>query len=153
MRYVWFGILSIGCAAAVSFIGCGDKVETSTTSGPGGTGGTGGMGAMGGTGGTGGTPECAMNADCGADTDCRKFVCAMGACTTVDVPAGAPATDATSAGDCKKTVCDGAGSTMTANDDADPSDDGTACTTDACANGTGSHAPTASGTACSDNGG
>lgn len=160
MRRFWFGLVTAGCAAAaVSFIGCGDTAESPTGSGTGGssssgtgaTGGTGGMGGMHHTGGSGGTGGgCATPSDCGTDTDCHKFTCNAGMCGEQDVPAGTAATDATAMGDCKKTVCDGMGSTTTADDDGDFSDDGEACTVDACSAGMGTHLPTASGTACSD---
>ena len=51
-------------------------------------------------------------------------------------------------GDCKQSQCDGAGTIVSANDDADVGDDNKACTTDTCNAGTAVHTPKAAGTTC-----
>jgi hypothetical protein len=91
---------------------------------------------------------CLVNADCGADTACKKFSCAGGACSTSSVAAGTKVADPT-AGDCKSTQCDGAGNAVQNQPDAnDLPVDGNACTQDVCSGGTASNPPVASGTAC-----
>jgi hypothetical protein len=57
-------------------------------------------------------------------------------------------------GDCKVQQCDGNGNAIDAIDDGDlPTDDGTACTAEACSNGSATHPPLAAGTSCNENGG
>lgn len=120
--------------------------SSGSTGGAGGTGGHGGMGT-GGSGGTGGMP-CAMPADCPATgNECIAATCTGGMCDTAFVAAQTP-TSTQTAGDCHKTVCDGAGNTSDVVDDADPPDDGWACSNDVCTNGTASHPLKPAGSSC-----
>ncbi len=53
-------------------------------------------------------------------------------------------------GDCQKLACNGTGGTISKVDNADvPADDGNACTSETCANGTPEHPATATDTPCS----
>jgi hypothetical protein len=101
--------------------------------------------------GNGACVQCNDAADC-PDTgnECVAATCDGNVCGTMNVAVDTPTMTQT-AGDCKVVVCDGNGSTTAANDDTDAPDDGTACTTDSCANGSGVHTPTTG--PCTDNGG
>lgn len=123
--------------------------ETTVTTGTGGAGGAGGMGSTTTAGGTGGMTTCVEASECpGMTTDCQTRACLAGVCGFIYLPAGAHLPMQT-VGDCKVVVCDGAGSTMTVDDDADPVDDKNPCTDDGCAAGAPTHPASASGAVCS----
>ncbi len=92
---------------------------------------------------------CVAATDCpGTDTACQTRVCgAQGVCGFSFKQAGTVVTDPT-AGDCKELQCDGAGNAQPVNSATDLPVDGNPCTTDECTDGTPSHRPIASGTAC-----
>jgi len=73
---------------------------------------------------------------------------AQGTCGTSFAVGGTALTSQT-AGDCKTAVCDGAGGTMSANNDSDlPADDGNPCTSQACQQGSAIYEPLPTGTVC-----
>ncbi len=103
-----------------------------------------------GTGGAGGgmMAECAVANDCpDPGAECVTRTCEAGKCGTTMVAAGT-AVAAQTAGDCKVQQCDGAGKSVSANDDLDVPKDTNPCTDDACTAGVPSNNPAASGTAC-----
>jgi hypothetical protein len=101
--------------------------------------------------GSGACVQCITPADCGAETECKKFTCSgQGVCGRNDPVAGTAMTTQT-AGDCKTAICDGQGGTGTQNNDNDVPNDSNACTNDLCSAGTPSHSSAAQGTACGTN--
>jgi plastocyanin len=106
-----------------------------------------------GTGGAGGGPmaECAVANDCpDPGSECITRTCEAGKCGTTMVAVGT-AVAAQVAGDCKVQQCDGAGKSVSANDDLDVPKDTNPCTDDVCTAGVPSNNAAASGTACGAN--
>ena len=94
-------------------------------------------------------PECSVPSDCpGTDTECRTRTCIAGVCGASFAASGTLVA-AQTAGDCRKNVCDGAGNTVSVNDDTDFLDDLNDCTMNICTNGIPSNPPEAAGTPCS----
>lgn len=93
-------------------------------------------------GGCGAADECP-----GSDGPCVHRTCVGGACGVAFVGAGQVATTQT-AGDCRRLVCDGQGNASAEVDATDAQDDANACTLDACAGDTPTHAPIAAGASC-----
>ncbi|MEZ4307779.1 MAG: lamin tail domain-containing protein [Polyangiaceae bacterium] len=104
--------------------------------------------------GNGSCVGCTVATDCpGTDDDCKTRTCTNNTCGFNFAANGTPVT-AQTAGDCKQNVCDGAGNTVSQNDNADlPADDGNQCTDQACNAGTPSFPNSAVDTACTQNGG
>jgi hypothetical protein len=91
---------------------------------------------------------CTGPTDCpGTDNACQSRTCTNGVCGMSYVAAGTPVGGQT-AGDCKKNACDGAGNTVVMVDNGDVPNDGNACTSDLCSNGTPSNPPSGAGTSC-----
>jgi hypothetical protein len=86
---------------------------------------------------------CLDDADCGQDTACKTPYCSGGSCGVSLVPFGQGNPGGQSAGDCHRVVCDGSGGTTVVNDDADPPNDGNACTVDGCSGGAAVFTPIA----------
>ena len=106
------------------------------------------MAGASGAAGAAGAGGCTQPADCpGQDDECNTRTCDSGVCGLSFSPMGTVVA-AQTAGDCKQNVCDGAGAVVSQNDDADPADDGQACTTDTCDAGSPLHTPVALGTSC-----
>jgi hypothetical protein len=126
-RRTLFAAVTLAGALAALFAGCG--LSTSGTA-------------------TQAAARCTTPAQCDDGNPCTVEACsADGTCSSAPVPDGDAAPSLQKAGDCKRVVCT-AGALATVNDDADVSDDGSTCTTDACASGTPTHEPKATGTAC-----
>jgi len=93
---------------------------------------------------------------CPASDPClRDGMCNPGtaSCTPPALPAGTAIGEQT-AGDCRRNQCDGGGKVVVVDDESDvPADDANPCTTETCAAGLPSHAPSAAGTVCSESGG
>jgi hypothetical protein len=53
--------------------------------------------------------QCTMAADCGFDTECRKWKCADGLCQSLNDGEGTSIASLNAAGDCMKWICDGKG--------------------------------------------
>ena len=88
---------------------------------------------------TGTCVQCLIAADCGVDTTCQKMTCNAGVCGVMNTAKGTVVTN-TLVGDCHTDQCDGNGGvTANAVDDTDVPNDGNACTTDTCSNGTPGH--------------
>jgi uncharacterized repeat protein (TIGR01451 family) len=103
--------------------------------------------------GAGSCVQCVTASQCpGVDTECQTRTCNAGACGFNFTPSGTPVASQI-AGDCKQNQCNGAGGTISANNDADLPNDGNQCTLDVCTNGAPSNPPAAAGTACNQNGG
>ncbi|MBV8761597.1 MAG: proprotein convertase P-domain-containing protein [Deltaproteobacteria bacterium] len=104
--------------------------------------------------GAGACVECADVArDCpAAASECEEPACTAGHCMTNPVAANTPTPSGQTPGDCKLVVCDGAGATMTINDN-DPLDDHNDCTADMCSAGSNAPMNVAAGTPCTTNGG
>ena len=157
-------------ALAASITGCEliATVDRSLITGTGGAGGatgsstaegsstsTGEGGATSSASGTGGGPACSGVAmactkelECpDPQNDCVARTCVMGCCGTANVASGVATPSGQTAGDCKKVVCDGAGKTMSADDNLDATDDSNVCTADTCVAGATMH--TSIGGACS----
>jgi hypothetical protein len=91
---------------------------------------------------------CLIAGDCGTDTACQLNVCkADNTCGISNVDAGTVIA-AQTPGDCQVVQCNGAGATISVNDDNDITDDGNACTNDVCAAGTPTHPPKDARTSC-----
>jgi hypothetical protein len=102
---------------------------------------------------TGACLGCNLATDCaGTDTECQSRTCQAGACGLAFKAAGT-ATAAQTAGDCKQNACDGAGNIASVIHDTDVPSDALQCTNDVCSAGVPSFPPSASGTACNQNGG
>jgi hypothetical protein len=96
---------------------------------------------------------CANASQCpGQDTACGARTCVAGQCGYSVTAVGTPVAGQPS-GDCKLVTCDGAGGTVTSNDDTDLPVDGLTCTQDICSAGSGTNPPVPIGTACAQNGG
>jgi plastocyanin len=103
--------------------------------------------------GAGACTGCVAAATCpGSDTECQTRTCTASVCGFSFTAAGT-ATSAQAAGDCKQNQCNGAGAIVSVTNNADVPVDANACTTDVCTNGAPSNPPTASGSACAQNGG
>lgn len=103
--------------------------------------------------GSGQCVQCVVPATCpGQDNECQTRTCTAGVCGTSFISAGTP-TSTQTPGDCHENQCNGAGVVVNAVKDSDINDDNNACTFDACTNGVASHAPTGSGSTCSQSGG
>ncbi len=97
--------------------------------------------------------QCVTAATCpGTDTACRTRTCNANLCGFSFGVAGFKI-GAQTAGDCQVNQCDGAGNIVSAADNTDVPNDANQCTSDACAAGVPSNLPTASGSACNQNGG
>jgi hypothetical protein len=70
----------------------------------------------------GGKCACKMASECGVTTECQKYDCVDGACTSMTVGKGTAVTDKAK-GDCLKEVCDGAGKVVSVPDQTDAPDD------------------------------
>jgi hypothetical protein len=98
--------------------------------------------------GDGNCVACLVPADCpGVDTECSQRTCESNQCGVDHTQAGTPLASQT-IGDCHVLQCDGAGGTESVVDDGD-ADDGNACTTDSCLQGTPTHTPLPDTTPCS----
>jgi hypothetical protein len=98
--------------------------------------------------------QCLTASTCpGQDTDCQTRTCLAGTCGFSFVASGTPTPTGQTAADCQKSTCNGAGGVVSVADDTDLPVDSNACTSDVCTAGVPSNPPTASGTACSQNGG
>ena len=96
---------------------------------------------------------CVTAATCpGTDTECQTRTCTATVCGFAFTAAGT-AVSMQTAGDCKKNTCNGSGAIVAGNDNTDLPVDNLTCTNDICTAGVPSHTPTASGTACAQNGG
>ena len=92
--------------------------------------------------------ECNDPIQCpGEDTECQTRTCAAGACALSFAPSGTLLASQTQ-GDCKVLQCNGKGGAEIAIDDLDVSDDGNACTIDACGIGGPTHTPAILNTPC-----
>ena len=101
--------------------------------------------------GAGACAECTAPTQCaGSDTECKTRTCTAGACG-VSFAVRGTSVAAQTAGDCKKNQCDGNGVVEVANDDADPENDGNACSDNSCASGQKVSTPTPINTACGNN--
>lgn len=126
-----------------------------------GGGGQGGMGGQGGgqggeagMGGQGGGPiGCAIIEDCPSPSSaCEQAACTNNVCTYASLPAQTPIASQT-LGDCKVVVCNGAGQTMSQNDDNDIIDSGAECAIDICEAGARKTMAVGFGAPCNQNGG
>ncbi|HEY2898947.1 MAG TPA: lamin tail domain-containing protein [Polyangia bacterium] len=91
---------------------------------------------------------CNAAADCGADSECKKFTCsAQGVCSRND-PAAGTALATQTPGDCQTATCDGNGGVTSQANDNDHPNDSNDCTGDVCTNGTPSNPALAQGTTC-----
>jgi hypothetical protein len=96
---------------------------------------------------------CVAAATCpGVDDECKTRTCTANVCGFSFTAAGT-AVAAQTAADCKKNQCDGAGVIVPVADNTDLPVDNLQCTSDVCTAGAPSNPPTASGSACSQNGG
>jgi len=103
--------------------------------------------------GNGACTGCTDAAQCpGSDDDCKTRKCSAGECSWDFAPSGTVIAAQTS-GDCGLVQCDGAGGTVKTNDGTDVPVDSNECTDDLCTAGTPSNSSSATGTACSQNGG
>jgi hypothetical protein len=93
--------------------------------------------------------QCNAPSDCpGTDTDCQARTCTNHVCGISFAPSGTPTTQQT-AGSCQQNQCDGAGNTMTVEDDANVPTS-TPCHTGACAAGVPVENQNGDGTTCTD---
>jgi hypothetical protein len=96
---------------------------------------------------------CVAASDCGANTECTTYSCTNHTCGSITLSPGSAAATQT-AGDCIQRQCDASGAVVNATDPTDvPASDNNQCTDEVCQGQTPAHTPTASGVACSQNGG
>jgi hypothetical protein len=98
--------------------------------------------------GKGGCAGCASAADCGTNTACTTYTCTAGVCKTNFVANGQGDPGGQHAGDCQKNVCNGAGDTVSINDNTDVPVDNKPCTQDLCTNGAPSNPNLPVNTSC-----
>ncbi|MFO0592891.1 MAG: DUF4215 domain-containing protein [Polyangiaceae bacterium] len=94
---------------------------------------------------------CVAPTDClGSDNECKHRTCENQVCGIAFTAANTPVA-VQIAGNCLKQVCNGTGVLAQVADDTDvPSDDGNACTDDACAQGSPIHPAKPTGAGCDD---
>ncbi len=94
---------------------------------------------------------CSDNGDCSPSTTCATWSCNTSnqQCEVVYAVAQTPLPAAQQqSGDCQRLVCNGTGGLSTQNDNADVFDDGNACTTDSCSQGSPIHTDRPLNTVC-----
>ncbi len=94
--------------------------------------------------------QCNQPTDCTmlpADDECQTRTCDNHVCGQMFAPTGTLLLTQ-KMGDCQEAFCDGAGVTMMQANDTDLPEDNNPCTKNVCTNGTPSHPPEASNTAC-----
>ncbi len=93
-------------------------------------------------------PKCTTKEQCPGSDACGDRSCVQGYCTIENSKPAGTLVSNLDRGDCLRRVCDGNGAETTVPEDTDLPVDGDNCTLDLCTNGTPSHAPAESGTAC-----
>ena len=98
---------------------------------------------------------CLSPSDCpGVDNDCKTRTCTAGKCDMSFTASGIPLSSQQTAGDCHTVQCNGYGGALNVIDDSDtPLEDGNACTTEICSNGSPSYPPKGTMAPCGQNGG
>ena len=102
---------------------------------------------------TGSCVGCVVATTCpGVDDECKTRTCTANVCGFSFTAAGT-VTAAQTASDCQKNQCNGAGVIVPVADNTDLPVDNLQCTSDVCTAGAPTNPPTASGSACTQNGG
>ena len=101
--------------------------------------------------GNGSCVPCLIAADCGTATECVSYACAAQTCSATFASSGTLLADQTP-GDCQSLECDGAGNTISVENDADIPVDGNACTGDVCTAGVPSNPALPDATVCRQSG-